>query len=146
MDRKISQRVRVLIVDDEAAIGRILGLKLKMSGFEAISSTRGAEALEIIRTGEIDVVLLDIVMPDMDGFEVLDNLRKFSMIPVIVFTARPEVVKLAMRLGANDSVAKPFDPDRLIEKIRSVAAASSPERASGNGAAFEGKETNVRSG
>ena len=111
---------RVLIVDDEPQIGKIFGLKLKLAGFEVISTTSGAEGIEIIRNEKPDIVLLDILMPGVTGFDVLDRVRKFSNVPIVVFTARPEITRTAMQMGANDSVGKPVDPDRLVEKLKQL--------------------------
>ncbi len=120
MDEKTASKKRVLVVDDEPGIGKVLRIRLGLSGYEVITTTSGAEAVELVRTREPDVVLLDIVMPDVNGFEVLDRVRKFSQVPVIVFTGRIEIAQFASTLGANDSIIKPLDPDLLEEKIRRV--------------------------
>ena len=69
---------------------------------------------------KFDIVLLDILMVPMSGFEVLDKLRTFSQVPVIVFTGRSFIADKALEFGANDYIAKPFDPEELIKKIRNV--------------------------
>ena len=107
----------VLIVDDEPKIGRILALKLRLSHYEPIVATSGQEALALLETHHPDIMLLDIVMPEMDGCQVLERMRSFSEIPVIIMTALPETIDKAMRLGATDSITKPFDPDRLVGRI-----------------------------
>jgi DNA-binding response OmpR family regulator len=109
---------RVLVVDDEPGIVKVLGIKLKLHGYEVIGTTSGAEAVELARQREPDVMLLDILMPGMSGMEVLERVRTFSQVPVIVFTARPDVLQIAMNMGAADFIAKPFDPDQMVEKIR----------------------------
>jgi len=114
------QKKHVLVVDDEPGVGNVLRIKLRIAGFDVTTTTSGAKAIELVRTQEPDVVLLDILMPDVSGFEVLEKVRTFSSVPIIVFTARREVVEEAMQNGANDSITKPFDPDQLIEKIESV--------------------------
>jgi DNA-binding response OmpR family regulator len=111
---------RILVVDDEPGIGNILRIKLRLHGYEVITTTSGAEAIEIIRTQEPDIVLLDVLMPVVTGMEVLDKVRSFSQVPIIIFTAKPDIVQFAMKLGANDSIAKPFEPDQLVAKIESV--------------------------
>lgn len=115
---------RVLVVDDEPGILKFVAIKLRLCGYEVIITTSGAEAIELVRKHNPAVMLLDIVMPDVTGAEVLAAVRGFSQIPVIVFTARPEVFKMAKRFGANDYIAKPLNPDILVEKIRSVLSAS----------------------
>ncbi len=110
----------ILVVDDEPGIGNILRIKLRLHGYEVITTTSGAEAIEIIGTQEPDIVLLDILMPDVTGIDVLDRVRTFSQVPIIVFTAKPDIAQFALNNGANDSIAKPFDPDQLVAKIKSV--------------------------
>jgi DNA-binding response OmpR family regulator len=107
----------VLIVDDEPRIGRILAMKLKLAHYEPVVATSGLEAIRLMETRNPDIMLLDIVMPDMDGCQVLERIRRFAKIPVIVMTALPEAIDRAMRLGATDSIIKPFDPDRLVGRI-----------------------------
>ena len=110
----------VLIVDDEPQIGKIFGLKLRLAGYNVASTTSGAEAIELARTQKFDVMLLDVLMSDVTGLDVLSKVRTFSQIPVILFTARADIFEIAKRFGANDYISKPLNPDRLVEKIRSV--------------------------
>jgi DNA-binding response OmpR family regulator len=118
----------VLVVDDEPGIGNILRIKLRLHGYDVVTTTSGAEAIEIIRTGQPDVVLLDILMPNVSGMDVLEQVRKFSAVPIIVFTARREIVESAILCGANDSISKPFDPDQVVDKIGAVLDASRGKR------------------
>jgi DNA-binding response OmpR family regulator len=74
--------------------------------------------INLVRTKKPDIVLLDVVMDDVTGLEVLEQVRSFSQVPVIMFTGRAEIAAIATQLGANDFVVKPFDPDLLLEKIR----------------------------
>jgi two-component system, OmpR family, KDP operon response regulator KdpE len=111
---------RVLLVDDERAILKILSIKLKISGYDVIATTSGKEALDLIVSAYPDIMLLDVVMPGMDGFEVLEKLRTSSELPVIVFSARPENAQKALALGANDFIAKPLDFDRMIKRIEKM--------------------------
>ena len=114
----------MLVVDDEPGIGNFLRIRLRLSGYDVVTTTRGAEAIELVRTQEPDVILLDVLMPDLTGMDVLERLRAFSKAPVIMFTARPEIAQFALKLGANESIAKPFNPDCLVEKIRLVLSTS----------------------
>jgi len=107
-------------VDDDPGIIKVVGIMLKISGYGVLATTSGADAVEIARAEKPDVVLLDIVMPDVTGLEVLDRVRSFSQVPVIIFSGNQTVTKLALKAGANDSIAKPFDPESLIAKIGSV--------------------------
>ncbi len=120
MDEKVSSTKRVLIVDDEPHIGKVFGMKLQLAGYDVLFTTSGAEAIQMVRSEKPDVVLLDIVMPDVSGFDVLDQVRTFSQVPIIVFTARPEIIRQAIRFGANDAIGKPLDPEKLVEKIKAL--------------------------
>ena len=111
---------RVLLVDDHPKILKFLEIDLKLRGFEVISAASGRQALEMVDSAKPDIMLLDMIMPDMDGFEVLRKLRVFSQLPVIAFSASPEKQDVAMRLGANDFVPKPLDMTNLVTKINSL--------------------------
>ena len=112
------EKKRVLIVDDEPQIGKIFGLKLKLAGYDVSTLTSGAEAINLISKQNFDILLLDILMPDVTGLDVLEKVREFSQVPVIVFTARPDIFEIAKSIGANDYIAKPLNPDHLVEKIK----------------------------
>ena len=120
----VDTRKRVLVVDDEPGIGNFLRVKLRLAGYDIITTTSGAEAIELIRTKQPDVVVCDVLMPDVTGMDVIDKVRTFSQVPIFVFTGRPDIAEFASKLGANDYIAKPFNPDLLVEKIRSVLIAS----------------------
>ncbi len=108
---------RVLLVDDERAILKILSIKLRISGYDVITAQGGEEALDLIGSACPDIMLLDVIMPGMDGFEVLQKLRAVSELPVIVLSARPENAQKALSLGANDFLAKPLDVNEMINRI-----------------------------
>jgi DNA-binding response OmpR family regulator len=116
----VETRKRILVVDDEPGIGKVLRIKLGLSGYDVITTTSGAEAIEMVRTREPDIVLLDILMPDVTGMDVIDRVRAFSRVPIIVFTGLPEIARFALKVGADDYIGKPFDPDLLEDKIRRV--------------------------
>ena len=120
MNQELPRKKRVLIVDDEPRIGRILGLKFRLSGYETFTATSGAEALEIVQARNPDVMLLDIVMPGVNGFQVLEKLRAFSKLPVIAFSARSENGAKALELGADDFLTKPFDGDDLVRRVKRI--------------------------
>jgi DNA-binding response OmpR family regulator len=111
---------RVLLVDDERAILNVLSIKLRISGYDVVAASSGKEALDVISSACPDVMLLDVVMPGMDGFEVLEKLRASSELPIIVFSARPENAQKALSLGANDFLAKPLDVDDMIKRIEQL--------------------------
>ena len=118
MADKVKQKKRVLVVDDEPKLLKFVEVKLKICGYEVMTTTSGQEALNLAATGHPDVMVLDIVMPEMDGFEVLRNLRTFSKLPVIVFSARAINYDKITSLGASDYLLKPFDPDELVRRIQ----------------------------
>jgi len=116
----IVSRKRVLLVDDEPGILKVISIKLRISGFGVITAHGGQEALNLLKTESPDIVLLDVIMPGIDGFEVLQQLRAFSKLPVIVFSARLENAQKALKLGANDFLAKPFDVEEMVKKIEKL--------------------------
>jgi DNA-binding response OmpR family regulator len=124
----MATRKRVLVVDDEPGIGKVLRIKLRLHGYEGVTTTSGAEAIELVRTQPPDIVLLDILMPDVTGMDVIEKVRTFSQVPIVVFTAKPDVIQFALKLGANDSIAKPFDPDQVVKKIETVLNAASQKQ------------------
>jgi two-component system KDP operon response regulator KdpE len=114
---------KLLIVDDESRILRFLQLKLKLSGFDVVTATSGEEALRLIESAGPELVVLDILMPGTDGFEVLRRLRAFSNVPVIATSAKLGNEEPARSLGASDYLAKPFDPGELIARINTLLPA-----------------------
>ena len=126
-------RKRVLVVDDEPGIGNFLRVKLRLAGYDILNTTSGAEAIELVQTQQPDVMLLDILMPDITGMDVIDKVRTFSQVPIIVFTGHPDIASFASKLGANDYIAKPFNPDLLVEKIKSVLITSQTAKRTNEG-------------
>ena len=114
--------VTVLIVEDEEKIGRFLELELLHEGYEVMKATNGREGLELAESGKADLVVLDVMLPELNGFEVLRRLRKKSDIPVIMLTARDEVMDKVAGLdgGADDYMTKPFAIEELLARIRLV--------------------------
>ena len=116
----MGKKKRVMVVDDEPGILRVLSIHLKLHGYEPVTTPSGSAAIDLVRTREPDVVLLDILLPDMNGFEVFEKVRGFSQVPVIVFSASQKAVEIAPMVGANASISKPFNPDQLLGKIKTV--------------------------
>ena len=112
----------VLAVDDEAGILRLIKLELTTQGFRVVTASSGEEALRMAEEQRPDIALLDIVMPEMTGLEVMRRLRERSSIPVILLTAKgSESDKVrGLELGADDYLAKPFSPDELSARVRAV--------------------------
>jgi DNA-binding response OmpR family regulator len=118
LQANIRPKPRILLIDDEERIVNFLALKLKVSGYEVVCARNGEKGLEIARDSAPDLVLLDIIMPGIDGLEVLRRLRKFSDMPVIVLSAKEHIAEEVLALGANSYMSKPFNPDDLIAKIK----------------------------
>jgi DNA-binding response OmpR family regulator len=122
------KQFRVLIVDDEPHIIQFLQVKLKASGYEVLSASNGPEALAQVQTQEPDLLVLDVIMPGMDGFETLKQIRALSSVPVIILSAREANVDKVkgLKMGADDYLAKPFNPDELVARIEAVKRRSAP--------------------
>src|SRR5262245_4351169 len=115
-------RPLVLVVDDEPQILRVMRASLPVRGFEVTTASTGEEALTQLRKHVPDVIILDLVMPEMSGLEVCRRVREFSSVPIIVLSAKgSESDKVAaLDLGADDYVTKPFGMDELLARIRAV--------------------------
>jgi two-component system KDP operon response regulator KdpE len=116
------KQFRVLIADDEQRILFFLKSRLKASGYEVLTASNGLEAVEQVHAQEPDLVVLDVMMPEMNGFEALKQIRASYSVPVIVLSAREasaDKVK-GLDLGADDYLAKPFSPDELVARIEAV--------------------------
>jgi two-component system KDP operon response regulator KdpE len=111
---------RVLVVDDEAGILSFVRISLSLAGYEVITTTNGVEGLRLAETARPDIMLLDILMTPVTGFDVLGRLRPSSQLPVIVFTAKSDFGERAMREGANSYITKPFMPEQLVRKIEDI--------------------------
>ena len=112
----------ILVVDDEPRMVNLMRMNLELEGCRVLTATNGREALEKVREELPDAVLLDIMMPGMDGFEALRRMRQFSQVPVIILTAKDDEedrIK-GLELGADDYVGKPFSHRELISRIRAV--------------------------
>ncbi|WP_195953009.1 response regulator transcription factor [Clostridium saudiense] len=114
--------IKVLVVEDEEKITRFIELELIHEGYKVIKVNNGREGLEIAEKGEVDLVLLDVMLPELNGLEVLRRLRKTSDIPVIMLTARDAVMDKVSGLdaGADDYITKPFAIEELLARIRTA--------------------------
>ena len=117
-----SKRSRILVVDDERGLVKIIRLNLEHDGFEVVEASNGTQALDKLRETLPDLVLLDVMLPDMDGFTVLKLIREIGSTPVIMLTAKGEEEDKVrgLELGADDYVTKPFSPRELTSRIRAV--------------------------
>ena len=107
----------MLIVDDHPKLMRVLEVYLRNHGFEVTTVDSGKRGLEAAKSNQQDIMILDVRMPEMDGFEVLRRLRKFSRLPVIVYSATPEYSARAMECGADSFIAKPINMEQLVDLI-----------------------------
>lgn len=116
------RKKQVLIVDDEPAIVRLVRVKLESDGYSVLTASRGADALQMLQVNRPDLVILDLMMPDMDGTETLRHIRSRGQLPVIMLTALGsdrEKVR-GLENGADDFVTKPFNPDELAARVAAV--------------------------
>jgi DNA-binding response OmpR family regulator len=124
------KQFRILVVDDEERIVHFLASKLKASGYEVLTASDGANGLEQARAQEPDLIVLDLIMPKMNGLEMLKELRSFSAVPVIILSAKgadADRIK-GLQLGADDYLPKPFNPDELVARIEAVRRRLEPEK------------------
>ncbi|MGG0656275.1 response regulator transcription factor [Rummeliibacillus pycnus] len=119
---------RILVVEDELQIAKILKLELEYEGYEVVVANNGKFGLEVALNGKIDLILLDIMLPEMNGIEVLRRVRKENeMMPIILLTARNMTMDkvTGLDLGANDYITKPFEMEELLARVRSCLRQSS---------------------
>jgi len=119
---------KILIVDDDVNICQLLNLYLVKEGFATSICHDGKEAVALVKEKEFDIVLLDYMMPEMEGPDALAEIRKFSNVPVIFVTAKGESIDKikALDIGADDYVTKPFEPQELISRIKALLRRSQP--------------------
>ena len=113
---------KILAVDDEPRFVRLVEANLSAAGFEVVTASNGQEAIEAVSTHNPDLVLMDIMMPIVDGFTALSQIREFSTVPIIMLTAKGEEADRVEGLnrGADDYVVKPFGADELLARVRAV--------------------------
>ncbi len=113
---------RILIVDDEPRYLRLLEANLRTEGYEVVTAQDGLQAIEVFSSQPIDLVLLDIMMPRLDGFATTQRLREFSNVPIIILTAKGEEQDRVrgLDLGADDYLVKPFSATELLARVRAV--------------------------
>jgi DNA-binding response OmpR family regulator len=122
MTEKNINRRKILVVDDEERMVRFIRLNLEHDGFIVSEAYNGKQALQSLRDVTPDLIILDIMMPDMDGFEVLEMIREINSVPVIMLTAKGEENDRVrgLELGADDYITKPFSPRELTSRIKAV--------------------------
>ncbi|MCW5876148.1 MAG: response regulator transcription factor [Anaerolineales bacterium] len=124
---------RILVVDDEERIVRFIRLNLEQDGFQVVEANTGRQALDQLRQALPDLVLLDVMLPDLDGFEVLRMVRENHDVPIIMLTAKTEEDDRVrgLELGADDYVTKPFSPRELVSRVRAVLRRTEGREAQG---------------
>lgn len=113
---------RILVVDDEPSILELVSYNLRRAGYEVVTADNGEDGLRIAREGGLDLVILDVMLPGIDGFEVLRAMRRTSDVPVLMLTARGEEIDrvVGFEIGADDYVAKPFSPRELTGRVKAI--------------------------
>lgn len=116
------QEKRVLIVDDEEQIRELLSLYFTPEGFQVVEAANGAEALLKVQETKPDIIILDIMMPVLNGMEVCQQIRKFSNVPIIMLTSRTQDDDriIGLEIGADDYVTKPFNPKEVVARVKAV--------------------------
>ena len=133
---------RILVVDDERMVTEVVGRYLRLEGYEVTLAADGTEALRLAEEWAPDLMVLDLMLPEVDGLEVCRRVRKESQMPIIMLTARGEETDrvVGLELGADDYVVKPFSPRELVARVKSVLRRSSsgPTQAVGGTLHFDG--------
>ncbi|HHV71263.1 MAG TPA: response regulator transcription factor [Clostridia bacterium] len=113
---------KILLVDDEVSIVEFVKINLERAGYEVIAAYDGNEAIQLAKRERPALIILDIMLPGLDGFEVLREIRKFSNVPVIMLTAKGEDIDkiLGLELGADDYLTKPFNPRELTARVKAI--------------------------
>ncbi len=125
----------ILVVEDEASIASFVSLYLKNAGFEVRTAENGTDALTAVQTREPSLIILDLMLPDLDGLEVCRRIRQNSDVPILMLTARDEDVDkiIGLEVGADDYMTKPFNPRELVARVKSILRRVAPERREAQG-------------
>lgn len=121
-DDVAAKRLTILVIDDEENVCELITMYFEKSGFQVICTGDGQEGIELIRSKKPDMVILDLMLPGVDGLDVCKDIRKFSNVPMIMLSARVDEVDrvLGLEIGADDYVTKPFSPRELLARVKAV--------------------------
>ena len=120
----------ILVVEDEGSIASFVSLYLKNAGYDVRTATNGADALTSVQNQQPSLIVLDLMLPDIDGIEVCKRIRQDSDVPILMLTARDEDVDkiIGLEVGADDYMTKPFNPRELVARVKSILRRAAPER------------------
>ena len=138
-------KTKILLVDDDPNIRQLVKLYLEKEGFEVVEADRGDEAVKLFRTTPPNLILLDLMLPGMDGWQVCREVRKVSNIPIIMLTAKDETFDkvLGLELGADDYIVKPFEMKELVARIKAVLRRFQTTETPGKELSFPGLTINI---
>ena len=120
----------ILIVEDESSIADNIVFALKTEGYNPIWKQVGSDAVTVVRHGTVDLVILDVGLPDVSGFEICKTIRSFSNVPIVFLTARSDEIDrvVGLEIGADDYVVKPFSPRELVARVRTILKRARPSQ------------------
>lgn len=146
----MSEKQKILVVDDDQHIAELISLYLMKDGYDTQEVYDGKQALDEVTSYQPDLILLDLMLPGMDGYQVCAEVRKMSKVPIIMLTAKGETFDkvLGLELGADDYIVKPFDPKELVARVKAVlrryeAGSSKEEKDDGDVLRYPNLEINL---
>src|SRR5918995_5604876 len=138
----------VLVVEDEASIASFVSLYLKNAGYEVRAASNGADALASVQKEQPSLIVLDLMLPDIDGIEICRRIRQKYDIPILMLTARDEDVDkiIGLEVGADDYMTKPFNPRELVARVKSILRRAAPDRKELETATIQHGDLTINSG